>query len=269
MHRTIARIRSVIPALVATALIVASPASAEAQGNAPWDRVDPAQELLDGATPRAESIQIDLPSVTQDGSSVPLSIEVDHPMRSDDYIEALYVFATRNPSPEVVEYHFTPLAGKARISTRVRLNESQTVFALARTSRGAWLAGTREIRVTVSGCIAQGNAEKGPDFMQTRVRAASRARPGEPLDVRTLINHPMETGLREDSNGNAIPERIVHSFRAEINGETVLTARFHRAVSANPYLLFYIAPGQSGPLHLTWEEDTGETATATAEIPAA
>ncbi len=262
--------RGILTAAAGFALLVlGAPSWVNAQGRAAWERIDAATELLDGATPRAGSIRLDLPAVTQDGSSVPVTVEVDHPMNPDDHVEALYLFAAGNPSPEVAEIHFTPLAGKARITTRIRLDGSQTVVALARTNRGEWLAGQRDVRVTVSGCLSQGNSSDNSDFMQARVRPPSRMAPGEPGEVRTLINHPMETGLRKNPDGSLIPERIIEEFRAELDGEKLLAARFHRAVSANPYLLFFVAPGRHGELALRWEEGegAGESATATASIP--
>jgi sulfur-oxidizing protein SoxY len=256
--------------MIAGLLFLGTTQPAAAQAARPvWERISRANELLDGATPRANAIRLDLPAVTQDGSSIPLTVEIDSPMTGENFIEALYLFAPGNPSPELAEFRFTPLAGKARLETRIRLNQSQSVVALARTSRGEWLAGARDIRVTVSGCLSRGGSSEADDFMRARVRAPSRMKPGEPGDVRTLINHPMETGLRKAEDGKVIPEKIINEFRAALGTEPVVTARFHRAVAANPYLLFYVAAGLSGELTLEWKEDSGLTASATARIPPA
>lgn len=254
-------------AAIAAFLEFSSPATAQARQA--WERIEPAMVLLDGAVPATGSIRLDLPAVTQDGSSVPLTVEVERSMLADDYIVELHLFASGNPSPELAEFRFTLLAGQAQVQTRVRLDRSQTVIALARTSQGEWLAGSQDIRVTVSGCLSRAEGAGAADFMRARVRAPNRAQPGVPGEIRTLINHPMETGLRKDSRGQTIPKRIIREFRAELEGETVLTARFHRAVAANPYLLFFVAPGRSGQLDLRWEEDTGEAVSAMARIPAA
>ncbi len=242
------------------------PAYANARGGAWWQRMDAAREHLNGATPREGGIQLDLPGVTQDGSAVPLTVEVESPMDPDDYVEALYLYAAGNPTPEIADIYFTPLAGRARFSTRVRLNRTQAVHALARTSGGEWLAASREVRVTVSGCLSQDGTYDFDSLMRTRVRASERLGAGEIGDIRTLVDHPMETGLREDRDGRTIPERIIHSFQAEFNGEPVLDIRLYRAVSANPYLRFPIAPSESGDAVFRWEDDEGETATESARI---
>ena len=231
-----------------------------------WQRIDPAKELLAGVEPQAGGIQLELPSVTQDGSAVPITVEVTGAMNPDRFVEALYLFGDGNPSPEILEVTFTPLAGKARISTRIRLNRTQQVVALARTNTGEWFTASREVRVTVSGCITQDSGNRGAADPNPRVRVPNRFRSGEAGEVRTLVQHPMETGLRRDAEENLIPERILHRFTASLAGEPVLSARLHRAVSANPYLLFHVAPPQSGELTLQWEEDTGEQVTATAAV---
>lgn len=239
------------------------------QAQQAWERLEPARELLNGAQPKADGIHLDLPAVTQDGSSVSLTVEVESPMSAEDNVEALYLFAAGNPTPELAEFHFTPLAGQAKISTRIRLDSTQRVVALARTSQGEWLTADQEVRVTVSGCISTDDPSDEANFMQARVRAPDRMQPDQPGEIRTLMTHPMETGLRKDDAGQLIPEKIISEFHAALNGEQVMSARFYRAIAANPYLLFHIAPGHSGHLELEWREDTGQTATATAEIPAA
>ena len=252
---------------VAGSLVAAGRPLEAAAGRRPlWERIDAARKRLDGAVPKEGGIRLDLPGVTQDGSAVPLTVDVDHPMEDDDFVEALYLFAAGNPTPEVADVYFTPLAGRARLSTRIRLNESQTVLALARTSRGEWLAGRREVRVTVSGCLSRDNRSDSDSLMRTRIRVSDRLRRGEIGDVRTLVDHPMETGLREDGEGGIIPERIVNEFRAEFNGEPVLRVRLYRAVSANPYLRFAIAPNESGQAVFHWNEDRGESATESTRI---
>jgi sulfur-oxidizing protein SoxY len=240
--------------------------AAQSRNQAPWERLEAAMERLDGATPRLGGIRLDLPGVTQDGSAVPLTVEVDSPMTAEDYIEAVYLFAADNPSLELADVYFSPLAGQANFSTRVRLNRSQTVLALARTSNGNWLAAHRDVRVTVSGCLSRADSNGLDTMMRTRVRVPDRLRNGAAGNVLTLIDHPMETGLREDRQGQTVPERIIEEFRAEFNGEPVVKVRLYRAISANPYLRFFIAPPSSGEGVLYWREDTGETVTETFRI---
>lgn len=252
-------LRLLVAGLAGAALTGRTPGLANNRGSAAWERIEPARERLNGATPKDGAIKLDLPGVTQDGSAVPLTVEIDSPMSEDDFIEAVYLYAGGNPTPELLDVYLTPLVGRARFSTRIRLNKSQSVLALARTNRGEWLAGDREVRVTVSGCLSRDDTYDFDAVMRTRVRVPERLEPGQIGEVRTLIDHPMETGLREDGEGQPIPERIINEFRAEFNGKSVLKARLYRAISANPYLRFPIAPNGSGEATFHWTEDTGES----------
>ena len=89
---------------------------------------------------------------------------------------------------------------------------------------------------------------------------------GEIIDVRTLISRTMETGNRRDGSGNPIPRNIIHTFRAEFEGELVFECAMEPAISANPYMQFDVAPPRSGTLTLTLLGDDGMEVTATEEI---
>src|ERR671925_56748 len=80
---------------------------------------------------------------------------------------------------------------------------------------------------------------------------------GEIVQVRTLITHPMETGLRHDGQGNLIPRKIINKFSCRYNGKAIFTVELHEAIAANPYLEFYVRAGESGRIEFTWEEDGG------------
>ncbi len=224
----------------------------------PWERLDVVRDLLDGAQPSTDGIKLDLPMVSEDGSAVSLAVSVDSRMDDDDYVESIHLFGAGNPSPEIAVFRFSPRAGKADVSTRVRLNESQTVIAVARTNRGEFKVASRDVRVTVSGCLTENGDAEGQGMERPRVRVPGNLRADSPAEILTIINHPMETGLREDGDGNVIPRRIVERFQATLDGESVFEAELHQAMSANPYLRFHIRP-QSGELRLEWTEDTGET----------
>jgi sulfur-oxidizing protein SoxY len=150
--------------------------------------------------------------------------------------------------------------------TRVRLNESQAVIAVARTNKGAVLATSRDIRITQSGCLVRADTYESTAEMQARVRVPEKTAPGAPAEVLTLINHPMETGLREGPDGKILPQRIIRSFETTLDGQPVLKATLYRSLAANPYLRFYVAPKASGKLAFKWTEDTGRTAERSATI---
>ncbi len=79
--------------------------------------------------------------------------------------------------------------------------------------------------------------------------------------VRSLITHPMETGLRKDGQGEIVPRKIINSFTCRYNGEIVFKTELYEAVAANPYIEFYVRARDSGTLEFAWEEDGGATYT--------
>ena len=90
-----------------------------------------------------------------------------------------------------------------------------------------------------------------------RVQVPSAATKGEIFQVKALISHQMETGLRKDSEGNVIPRLIINKFVCRYNGVDVFVADLHEAVAANPYFEFYLRATESGRLEFVWQEDGG------------
>ena len=106
------------------------------------------------AAKAAESgkITIDLPEIAENGNTVPLAIKVDSPMTAGDYVSEIRVIADGNPNPGIVTFHLTPMAGRAEVATRVRLNSTENVIVVAKTSTGRFYAERKVVKVTVGGC---------------------------------------------------------------------------------------------------------------------
>jgi sulfur-oxidizing protein SoxZ len=92
---------------------------------------------------------------------------------------------------------------------------------------------------------------------RARVRLPESARVGDIIEVRTLISHVMETGQRKGADGSPIPRFIVNSFTATFAGAEVFKAELHPAISANPYLAFFMRVPGPGEFEFTWTDDTG------------
>jgi sulfur-oxidizing protein SoxY len=225
-----------------------------------WEKLEAARKAVGDAKPLTDGLVLELPLVSEDGSNVPLTVRAESPMTDDSYIQSIQLFASRNPSPDIAEFEFSPLAGRAHITTRVRLNESQTVIAVARTNKNVVLTASREVRITTSGCFSRADNYQTSQEMQARVRLPEKVQPGTPAEVLTLINHPMETGLREGADGKIMPQRIIKSFETTIDGKPILKVTLHRSLAANPYLRFFVAPKASGKIAFKWTEDTGRVA---------
>jgi sulfur-oxidizing protein SoxZ len=97
--------------------------------------------------------------------------------------------------------------------------------------------------------------------LRPRIKLPETVRPGEIIEIKTLISHIMETGQRRDKEGKPIPRKIINGFRATFDGREVFTAAFHPGTSANPYLVFHLRVPGPGDLELTWIEDGGAVTT--------
>jgi sulfur-oxidizing protein SoxY len=81
-----------------------------------------------------------------------VEISVDSPMTEKDYCESVTLIATKNPNVYVATFKFTPDSGKAWVSTRMRLAQTQEVWALAKMSDGKFHIAKTTVKVTIGGC---------------------------------------------------------------------------------------------------------------------
>lgn len=99
-----------------------------------------------------------------------------------------------------------------------------------------------------------------------RIRMAATAKAGEVIEVKTLINHDMESGYRKDSSGKVVPRHIINKFTATFNGKEIFTADWGPAISANPFQSFWVRVPESGTFEFTWFDDNGATYTTQKQV---
>jgi len=98
-------------------------------------------------------VTMDIPPLVENGNSVPLTITVDSPMTETDFVKTIAVFNERNPQPNIGTFHLNARSGRAFVSTRIRLGDSQTITAIAQMSDGSLWSGTAELVVTLPACV--------------------------------------------------------------------------------------------------------------------
>jgi len=98
------------------------------------------------------------------------------------------------------------------------------------------------------------------------VNVPATVKRGEIIEIKSLVQHAMETGFRRTQLGEAIPRDIIRLFVCTYNGAEVFRAEFHPAISANPLLAFSVVATESGTLQFTWTGDRGFSVTETARI---
>ncbi|MGO3928192.1 thiosulfate oxidation carrier complex protein SoxZ [Rhodopseudomonas pseudopalustris] len=90
-----------------------------------------------------------------------------------------------------------------------------------------------------------------------RVRVPAQAKPGELIEIKTLISHEMESGQRKDASGKIVPRKIINKFVAEFNGKPFFEAEWNPAISSNPFQSFFYKAAESGEFTFTWKDDDG------------
>ena len=90
---------------------------------------------------------------------------------------------------------------------------------------------------------------------------------GDTVEVKVLIRHDMETGLRKDTAGKPIPAHFIKTLIAKCNERTVLETVMGIAVSKDPFLSFKFKGGAVGDkITVTWADNLGETRTDEAAV---
>ncbi|MCG6114146.1 MAG: thiosulfate oxidation carrier protein SoxY [Mesorhizobium sp.] len=109
--------------------------------------------FANGQTPQSGKIRLLISERVENGSAVPVTIEVDSAMEGDDRVESIMLLGEENPKPIVATFHFSALSGAALVSTRVRLAATQKVIAVARMADGSVWRDERDVDVAIGGCV--------------------------------------------------------------------------------------------------------------------
>jgi sulfur-oxidizing protein SoxY len=98
-------------------------------------------------------VKLDIPPLVENGNTVPCSVTVDSPMTAADHVKAIHVFNEMNPQPNAIGCTLGPRAGRAAISTRIRLSDTQTVVAIAEMSDGTFWSDSVNVIITLGACL--------------------------------------------------------------------------------------------------------------------
>lgn len=111
------------------------------------------REVIGEATVKEGRIKLDLPPLIENGNAVPVTVAVESPMTEADHVKSIHLFNEKNPQPNVANFHLGPRAGRASVSTRMRLADSQKVIAIAQLSDGSFWSESVDVIVTLAACL--------------------------------------------------------------------------------------------------------------------
>ena len=106
-----------------------------------------------GVQPRPGRVSLDIPSLVENGNTVPVTIAVESPMSEAEHVRGIALFNEKNPQPHVISARFGPRSGRARLATRIRLATSQTLVAVAEMSDGTYWSDSADVIVTLAACV--------------------------------------------------------------------------------------------------------------------
>ena len=110
------------------------------------------QKITGGASIKEGRVTLVIPPLVENGNLVVLKVSVDSPMTANNYVKVIHVVAEGNPYPNIFAAYLSPRSGTANITTRVRLADSQRIWAIAQMSDGSFWSGSAETLVTLSAC---------------------------------------------------------------------------------------------------------------------
>jgi sulfur-oxidizing protein SoxY len=110
------------------------------------------RNIVGTAPVRTGKVKLDIPPLVENGNTVPMTVSVESPMKSDDYVKSIHVFNEKNPQPNIGNFYLGPRAGRAQIATRIRLADSQKITAIAQLSDGSFWSATADVVVTLAAC---------------------------------------------------------------------------------------------------------------------
>ncbi|WPL15362.1 sulfur-oxidizing protein [Thiorhodovibrio winogradskyi] len=86
--------------------------------------------------------------------------------------------------------------------------------------------------------------------------------------VKTLMTHPMETGLRKDEETDeTIPAHFIQEVTGKWRDQVVMKGQWSGGVSKNPYLSFQFKGGEPGDaIEISWMDSQGNSDSATTKI---
>lgn len=205
--------------------------------------------------------EIDLPNYIDTGKSIPFSINL--PVGDNSLINNFSIFSaytTLNPNPRIFELKLLGNLPIFQFSTRIRLEMSQDLLFFAKLISGEALIGRRHIDLSFGACddLVSEDPFRNGWTPRAKIAMPSTIIKGRPFEIRTVINHPMQSGLEYNVEfGGYPPTRIIERFNCYVNGYLFLTVDLDTAVSPNPYFSFTTRIFVDTEFTCEWIETTG------------
>ena len=248
------KISSVLAVLAAGFLCVTgAQAAADGSDTAIWGKVKNLlvgdRTVIDDTT--GAVVELEAPVRAEDAAVVPLAVRTKE-LPGGVRVTRLHLVIDENPSPIGGTFTFAPMAGRADIETRVRIEAYSWVRALAETSDGKIYMARRYVKAS-GGC----SAPAGKDMEEALARLGKMkikleedaVAAGRPNAAQLMISHPNSSGLAMDQVTRLyVPPHFVRRVEVSYGGEPVMSADVDFSISENPNFRFWFVPKGEGEL---------------------
>ena len=113
------------------------------------------RNVVGEAVVRTGRVKLEVPPLVENGNTVPMTVSVQNPMTTEDHVKSIHVFNEKNPQPNIGNFYLGPQSGRAQISTRIRLADSQKIVAIAKLSDGSFWSASVDVVVTLAACTEE------------------------------------------------------------------------------------------------------------------
>jgi len=145
--------RQIVGAAAAAAAVTVVPLGSLPALAAQEDMQAEIKKLVGGASVKPGRVKVSIPELTENGNSTPITIIVESPMTDANHVRAVHIFSEKNPVSYIARLGIGPWAGKAQVSTSIRVADSQTFTVVAEMSDGTFWSGQGATEVTAPACI--------------------------------------------------------------------------------------------------------------------
>lgn len=197
-----------------------------------------------------DRVKVTAPGRAEDSMNVPVGVDAE----SLGEVEEVVVIADLNPIVKVLQ--FRPIAARASLSFRVKLQQATPVRAIARTRDGVWHAGGMWVDAAGGGCTAPSVGRSTGNWADTLGQVQARMwNPADAGRLRFRVMHPMDTGLAP-----GIPAFYIEKLSlSDASGAPFMQIEIFEPVSENPVFSFDFVPGRAPrlPLLLSGVDNNG------------
>jgi sulfur-oxidizing protein SoxY len=116
---------------------------------------DAIRNVIGEAPLHTGKVKLDIPPLVENGNTVPMTVSVASPMTPEDHVKSIHVFNEKNPQPNIGNFYLSTASGRAQVSTRIRLADSQKVTAIAQLSDGSFWQTSVDVVVTLAACTEE------------------------------------------------------------------------------------------------------------------